>query len=124
MSLDSVAVAQPADVGEVGGDGVEFLEPLGDGRHPGLVNEGEGDRVFLEEIGGTFLEPGFVADFKRELAAFGKSFQERAQTREESRQALELFAIEVGELQEHGAELFSEVTTGGGEFVEFLFAIE
>ena len=74
--LDALAVAEPADVGEVGGDGIEAREPLGGARHPRLVDQSESDGAFAQRVDEFRDEPVFVANLDRELVAARQLFQE------------------------------------------------
>ena len=70
-AFDPFAVAEPADVGPVGGDGIEFsLEFMGE-RHSGEVLENEGDFVAAECVGKSCVEPLFISDFNGEFLVGG-----------------------------------------------------
>ena len=73
FSFDPLAVAEPADVGPVGGDGIEF-EIVGGG-HGGEILEDERDFVAAKDVGEIGVEPRPVADFDGEFLA-GREFGE------------------------------------------------
>lgn len=74
--FDFLAVAEPADVGKIGGDEIEISFHFPGTRNPGLVDEGESDAVFAKEIGEAGIEPPLVADFDGEPIAGRKRFKE------------------------------------------------
>ena len=73
FSFDPFAVTEPADVGPVGGDGIEF-EFVGRG-HGGEVLKDECDVVAAQDVGESGVEPRAVADFDGEFFA-GREFGE------------------------------------------------
>jgi hypothetical protein len=119
LLFDAFAIAQPAYVSEIGGDGVEFLGDFLDGGHPGLVNHGQGYLMFAEKRGEFFVQPAFIPDFHCGLKILGKFFEEGAEAREEFGAGLEFCAIEIGELQEQRAEFIAEMFGGGEEARHF-----
>jgi hypothetical protein len=60
--------------------------------------------MFPQYLGEFFIEPILIADFERELMAFGEFPQEGTQAREELGAGLELSAVELGKLQQHRSE--------------------
>ena len=50
-ALNAVAITQPANVSQIGGNGIEPLEPLRRSRHPCLINERQRNASLAEHIG-------------------------------------------------------------------------
>jgi hypothetical protein len=119
--LDSFAISEPADVGEVGGDGVELLEQLSRARHPGVVLEDQGDVVVAERAGEAGVEPALVANLDGELVAGWKFLHERGEQFQEFAGALEFGAVEIRKLQDHRPELGAEELHCFDELLEFGF---
>lgn len=122
--LDAFAVAKPADIREISGDGIEFRKPLVDGRHPCLVDEGQSDIIFSQKVNERGNQPGFISDFQGKLFFLWKLIDERFQPVQEFGHRIEFSFIEVRKLQEHGAELLSQVVGDLQETLKILFAIE
>jgi len=123
LLLDALAVAEPADVGEVGGDWIEALEPFGGARHPRLVDQSESDAPLAQRVHEFRDKPVLVANLDRELVAARQLFQERQEPGEKFVEAGKSLLIEIAELEEHRAELFAEEVRGGEEGLEFGVAI-
>lgn len=87
--LDALAVAEPADVGEIGGDGIEARKPLVGAWHPRLVDQSESDAVRAQRVHEFRDEPVLVANLDRELVAPRQLFQERQQPRDKFVEARE-----------------------------------
>jgi hypothetical protein len=67
LLLNSFAVPEPAHISEVGGDGVEPLEPLSGSGHPRLVNQGQRNPALSQGLNELQDEPILVSDFDGEL---------------------------------------------------------
>jgi len=93
--LDGLAIAQPTDVREIGGNGVALGEPLARSRHPGMVNQCQRDVVFPQKIVKRRAQPGFVADFQGKSRFRGKLLQKWLQPRQKIRRRGESLLVEV-----------------------------
>src|SRR5450432_3011237 len=64
--LDARAVAEPSDVGEVRCESVSLDEIFVWMWHPGMIDQGERDTVFVKQVKKGRADPIFVADFQGE----------------------------------------------------------
>ncbi len=120
--FDFLAVAEPADVGPIRGYGIKFVS--GGERHPALVLQRESDAVIAEKLRERGIQPVLIANLDRELVALWKLFEEWFQPGGELRAAGEDAAIEIGKLEQHGAEFFAKDLHGLHELFEFGVAID
>ena len=105
-AFDPFAIAEPANVGPIGGDGIEF--EFVSGGHGGEVLEHEGDFVAAEDVGEIGVEPGLVADFDGEFFVGREFGEEWLEEIEEVALRGEFDFFEEWELEDERAEFFFE----------------
>jgi len=110
FAFDPFAVPEPADVGPVGGDGIE-LEFMRH-RHGGQILEDKRDFMAAENVGEIGVEPGFVADFDREFFVGWEFGEEGFEKIEEVALRGQFDFFEERELEDERAELFFENRRG------------
>ena len=110
---EGIAIAEPADVGPIGGDGIEFPCKLREGGHVRNVLEHECVLVIAQNICQRGVEPVFVADFDGELSISRQLGKKGKQDVQEMFLAWELPAVKNGKLKNHRAELGAEDVHGG-----------
>src|ERR1017187_8897256 len=98
--LNYFAVPEPAHVSEVGGDGVEPLEPLSGSGHPRLVNQGERNAALTQGLHELWDKPVLVSDFHGELVLFRQFLKEWPEPSEEVIHADERLLVEISELEQ------------------------
>jgi hypothetical protein len=86
-----------------------------------VVLEDQRDVVVAERAGEARVEPAPVANLDGELMAGWKFLHEGGEQFQEFAAALEFGAVEIRELQDHGAELGAEELHGFDELLEFGF---
>jgi len=123
LLLDAFAIAEPADVSELGGEEIEFCRNFPGTGHPGLVNESKGDAMFAEQIGEARIKPGFITNFKGELIPTGKLFEEGFQYSEKFKCGFEFGFVEIAKLEEKRTEFFAESVHGFEKVAEIVFTI-
>ena len=111
-AFDPFAVAEPADVCPVGGDGIEFALKFVSGGHGGEVLQDERDFVTAENVGESSIEPLLVADFDGEFFVGWELGEEGFEHVEEVALGGEFYFFEEWELEDEWAEFFFE--DGGG----------
>ena len=116
LPFNPFAVAEPADVGPVGGDGIKF-EFVGRG-HGGEVLEDERDFVTAEDVGESSVEPRPVADFDGEFLVGRELGEEGFEKIEEVALCGEFYFFEERELENERAEFFFEDGRGAEKFGE------
>jgi hypothetical protein len=72
-------LAQPADIGEVGGDGIELLEYFCRPRHPRMIHQRQRDSSGPQQIRQPGVYPRFIPHFEREFAPRGQTPEKRLQ---------------------------------------------
>ena len=116
FSLNPFAIAEPADVGPVGGDGIEF--EFVRGGHRREVLKDESDFVAAEDVGEIGVEPGPVADFNGEFFVGRKFSEEGFEEIEEVALRGEFDFFEKWKLEDERAEFFFEDAGGIEKFGE------
>ena len=118
FSFNPFAVAEPSDVGPVGGDGVELSFDLVRGGHGREVLEDEGDFVAAEDVGESGVEPRPVADFDGEFFVGREFGEEGFEEIEEIALRGEFDFFEERELEDERTEFFFEDGDGVDKFGE------
>jgi len=117
-AFDPFAVAEPADVGPIGGDGIEFTFEFVMRGHRGEVLEDEGDFVAAEDAGESGVEPLPVADFDGEFFVGRELREEGFENGKEVALRFEFRAVEEWELENERAQFFFENGCGVEKFGE------
>src|SRR5881409_1467791 len=105
--LDSFAVSEPANVGEIGSQDVALLKNFVDTEEPRMVDEGKSHAVLPQEVEERWCHEALVADLDGEAHLPWEGGEESLQEVDERLRVREFGLLEVAELKEERSELIS-----------------
>jgi len=123
LQLDAFAIAEPADVGPTGGNGIKFLDEFLWARHVREIGQGQRDLVLLEEIGEFGVKPFWIANLDGVLAAGGQFIEEGDEAGGEGVAVGKDAGAELRKLEQDWSELGAKYFHGGEKFFQLDIAV-
>ena len=123
LQFDAFAVAQPANVSPVCGDGIKFLCKFFRPRHVRQIRQDQRNFVLAKQIREFCVKPFGIANFDSVLAAARQFIQKRHEPVGKSVAVRKHAGTELGKLKQDGPELGAKNVHGGKKFIEFRVAV-